>query len=510
MNYTTLKRLFPTVSIVVIYLTVTLPFLFRIPLFEDETFHTQWSLSSKPIVEKLAGPLKVGIAPLFSWLATVLSFITPNQIFAGKLVSVFFGLFTAILLHHILHLHLKVKFSLWMVIVYMLLPIVIVYSTLAMLDTLMVFFALFSVYSLSLFLQGETPNFHTGSQAGVLNCGRIIHHFQIVKNFYLKTKNISYLLLFFVAFTLALLTKQITALLAPALLIAALFNEKGINKKLVQILCALTVSFLVFLLIFLPFKESSISFLADYAFITKDYHLLFINFKKNLWLTFHWMRAYYPDFLLVTALFGLFISFLFPKKGNNLRVFGIIFVVVGFSSLAFSKIYFPRYTLIFSPLLIIFVSHSLHFTFQKNKLAGYCVLAVVFLTTLSSTMSFFKNPKNIMAKEDVFQFYEDWTSGNKLEEIASYLDLQAIQYSSVEVVSIDSTLYSYGLALYITSKNIKVERDIEILQRERDGTNGLYLLLNKNKDFEFLNTKIEERIDFKVSPIHQVSLLKLN
>jgi len=113
----------------------------------------------------------------------------------------------------------------------------------------------------------------------------------------------------------------------------------------------------------------------------------------------------------------------------------------------------------------------------------------------------------MMAKEDIFQFYEDWTSGKLLPNIADYLDEQSSKYGNINVWVDSSNMY-YGLPLYL--KNVS-KVSIKWIPEDKNLYNQLnqidkgktYIISNR---LEINGIPYSQTIDFQLSSRHKIKI----
>lgn len=432
--------------ITIFYVLSRLPILWQIPLFEDETFHTQWNYEILNDFSKFTQPLSSGIAPLFAWVSTILTIFAPNQIVAGKTVSLISGLILTTFLFKFLE-RAKIQNALPLTLIFAVLPINLVYNSLAILDSLMITFIFLAFGNIYLFL-------------------------------FENKRRASYSYPIFIL--LGLITKQITGLIVPAILVSYLVTCKMIDKKLMRVLVLSVISLLIFYLIFLPFKSKSQSILSDFIYVPRNISDSISFIKNNFWLTKFWLESYYPYTLLFSSMAGAVLSVLYFTKNKSFQFISITFAILVMLTVSLSAIYFPRYTLSFAPFVVVTSGIFVTQVAKKSKLLSRVILLAIVIETLFLASKLMINPQdsNVLAKEDRFQFYEDWTSGSQLPQIAAFLAYQAEQNPIIVWTEPASTLYTYGLPIYLKGNNIEIKKwepDLEISRGNRRN----YFIVNR-------------------------------
>lgn len=397
----------------IVFIGIHLLSLTQIPYFEDEALFTGWSkeIAAHPL--RFTLPLQNGIAPLFSWLVALISVFVSNQFFAGRLISVVAGLGLWLVVGYTLKQVFKTQFSLFWLVVLIFFPMTLVYNRLALLEPLLVFF--------------------------ITSCVVIAYQF-------LLKPSRGKICFFSLILGCALLTKQIGLLIIPAVVIASFLVEKRFSQKILVLIGASIVALIVSSLFFLPFRGKSVSFLADYIIVPLS-NGWFAVLKQNMWLTYYWLRAYYPLTLLCAAVVGMV---LILKRREKLSFFVIVFFVLSGGILATDFHYFPRHTLVFAPFILLFAAALVQHLATKKFAIAVLLCGLVSLDLLFKVVPVLTHPEvpGVLAREDTFQFYEDWTSGRLLPDIAAAIADKANQ-GQITGIFVDSSLYYYGLPLFL-------------------------------------------------------------
>ena len=465
---------FPLLSLLiisVIYLLQRVPFLWEIPLFEDETFHTQWTYE---ILNKSSGflkPISSGIAPFFSYTASFFAIFLPDQILAGKTVSLIAGLVLCILLFLFLR-KMKIKYSLVLSVIFVSLPFTIVYDKLAILDTLLSFLVLAT----------------------------------FVSAYYLYEKHTNKrLLLYFFLLILALFTKQISALLIPPLIALFIIGKKD-SKETVYFLIASLVPLLLLLAALLTFKKVAVGTLSDFIFIPRTLSQATVHFKENVFLTVNWFQAYFPILFIIYTLFGILLNLLNFKKNIFLIVFFMFYSV---SLLFFDALLFPRHLLSFTPFLLIFVGFFISTVNKKSSVIALILVLSLAAQTFYFSVKLHRDPQKsgVIAKEDGFQFWEDWTSGRNIKEVAAYIDRLSGKEKLTLWLEPTSTIYRFGLPLRINN-NVEL-KTANIGQNFEKSSEKSLILVNHGFDFKLEKENIKTERYFVNSPRHSVVIIEI-
>lgn len=142
-----LKSLFWLIPLLLIYFVSRLQNLTQIPVFCDEAIYIRWAQLIKNVDALRFIPLSDGKQPLFMWLNSIdLKFIS-DPLISGRLISVFAGAGTLIVLFLFAIVFLNLKIALVAAFLYLTLPFTFFFDRIALADNLLSFFG-----SLSLFL----------------------------------------------------------------------------------------------------------------------------------------------------------------------------------------------------------------------------------------------------------------------------------------------------------------------------------------------------------------------
>ena len=461
------------VAIILIYTTLRVLYFWQIPIFEDEALFTGWSKDMVRSFWFWSEPLKNGISPLFSWVTALAMLIIPNQFAAGRAVSTFSGVILLIVLTKFLKKRLVALYLYLTLLLYCLLPIVLVYTRLALLDMLMVnliFVALLSAWD------------------------------------YLESGKKIFLILFLASILMATLTKPISFITLIAVLVAAVLTKTKM-KRIIHLVALSLFSLFGYGVLIFNYRFTTISILSNFIFHSGSIISLL---KRNIWLTLHWMYSYYPAVFLLLSLFGLFTSL----RGKQWQRFiAVGFLAFFLSILGSDTLYFPRHTLVFAPFMIIFCAVSFEAMHNFNRYAAVTISCVTLISVSVAAYSLVSNPENSssMAKEDKFQFYQDWTSGKIISHIAASIDAQSLKEKKIIVWTDDSSLYYQALPYYLdkNKENIvkKLPSSFPEFSAETKKSIPEFILINKDLPFSLT---YNAKTVFSVSSRHEVVLLRLN
>lgn len=426
-------------TIVAILVVVRFINLDKIPIFGDEALYLFLADEIKKNPSHLFDALPWGVFPMISWTISLADFIKPhfiNPLVFGRTLMVFFDLISAVLIFLIGKRLFARNAGIFSAIIYLSIPLNFLHSRLVLLESITNLFTLIVIF-LSLKILEES------------DFGKKLRIFWIV--------------LVAVFLNLAFFTKPLAVVSFAALILIPViyFLEKKLSIKnipklmIFNFLLALGSGFLLIFLLYLPIRDQFSRYIVDSGSLSG----MIVHFKANIWRTAWWLNNYLTIPILVTT-FLVLIYGLFTK---NWRVTWLLIWVVSAIILSCwtSKNYYPRhlYPLV-APIVL-----SLGFIFNKlskmNLRIQVILLSLLLFNSWISVKQLIFNPYQGMALEDRQQFYDDWTSGDGMDQIA----LKLKQLSSKEQIIVFtenlpmehwvlSTLYSSRETKIIPSDNL--------------------------------------------------------
>jgi hypothetical protein len=357
-------------------------------------------------------PMKGGVEPLFSIITAAITLFTNDSLLAGRLVNVVAS--AAIVLwifkfSKLLNLNKNVRII--TVLLYLASPAIILNERVANLDILSLCFFAWTIYFF-------------------ISC-------------LLNGKKTDYIFLFIISFS-SFFTKPVAFLSIPLLLFIPVYL-KNIRRNNIFKACALLfAAFIAVLFINLHYPE---------VFVTSASHLLLVNLfhtdsldkiKLNTHLVLYWLDAYFP--LSVICFASLFTVFTKTKKSFLfiMWLFSVLFVLI-----ISVRNFFPRHILVsFIPLFFL-TAMAIDGLSKKSKIVAGLFLLTLLFWEMRISFSIIADPENAaIAKEDHFQFFEDYTSGNKVKNVEAYLNQVASKKPNKKIyVYLDTTsIYRYALS----------------------------------------------------------------
>ena len=370
------------------------------PIFVDEAIYARWAQMGTYDPALRLVSLVDGKQPLYIWLVSILTTYLGNPLVAGRLVSIIAGFVTLIGLFLLSHELFRRRWvGIVSVFLYVLYPFALVLNRMAVYESLMGMFTIWSLY-IAILLVRYTNLGASLTLALVLGGG-------------LLTKSSGFINIY----------------LLPTVLLLFKF-KKNFQKLLKYFIFAL-------LAVILSFLYYSVLLLSDkyYMIAEKDaiftYHLselipyhAFDKWGANILQLAHWTFSYltYPVALLIVF---SYIGKRYRKEKLLLIVWFII-PIVGialFGRLLNSRYIFPM-TLSLLPLIAINVG-ELYFFFKNKIYYSLIVITCISFLTFSDYKILTEMSHAPIPQADLQQYVNSYSSGRGLREIINYLGEQA-------------------------------------------------------------------------------------
>jgi hypothetical protein len=436
----------------------------KVPIFGDEANHLMladkiWGQLGMVVSAARGGILPGLLIPLSLFLKLFSGPINPLLI--GRSFSVICDLISSYLIYLIGKRLFRPEVGVFAAIIYLLIPLNIFHSRLVMLEPLMSASFLAALYFLIKFVDSPYEKLRHG-------------------------KTFIYGLAVFVFLFVSFITKPLMAVSLPAFAALPIIYRRTSKSKILLVRKLIVVLILV-LTVFaaaLPLiRLSSNHFYDDY--VLRNSGVLWLNFKTNLWRSFLWIKVYYPGHLLIISVLG----FIFGLKRSKAKIFWILgwaFTIVVLDSLVGGKLFYPRHLFPLAVPVSFLAAFFLAGLWQRKEVVfKAAVLVLVFLMWFTSLNYVFNPEKAWLAPEDRLQFYEDWSSGVGLTQVASDLK-QLSGENKITVYVGDEALLTWALprVFDIGQTNIKVVNNYfggespNLEDKIKRGENT-YLLLNR-------------------------------
>lgn len=416
------------------YLFLRLYNLTSLPIFTDEAIYIRWSQIAGTDANWRFISLTDGKQPMYVWIAMVLLRLLKDPLFAGRLVSVIAGFFSMV---GIFFLTLEIfkdsngkyfsakKLAFLASFIYLIYPFALVYDRLALYDSLVALFIIWSLYFEILLVR------HVRLDLGMI-LGMIIGGGMLTKT------NASFAMI-----------------LLPASLLLFDFKDKNYRKKLGLWAIFAVISIIIALVIYSVLRLSPFFHIIaqkNYTFIYTPKEILldpFSHFFGNLKGMSTWLIGYMtiPFIVLVIS------SFLVGKKHFREKLLLLAWFIVPFGALAlFGRTIYPRFILFMTmPLLVLGAYAFFHLvSFSKNF---WLRTAVVFVFLISFLINDFfivtDFAKASVPQGDREQLITAWASGGGVKETVNFLEKKSKNEKIYVGTEGTFGLMPYALEIYL-------------------------------------------------------------
>lgn len=461
--------IFLWLGLIIAYLATRLTNLGIIPIFTDEAIYLRWSqiMASDAALRFL--PLTDGKPPLFMWLTSVVMRLLSNfdPFLSGRLVSVFAGLggllgvyFASFMLFR------NKKISYLSCIFYLLSPFTLFYDRFALADSLLATISTFA-FGLSVLL--------------------------------VKTLRLDVAMILGVTVGLGLLTKppaQFLLFLFPVLLLLFKFEARNWKQNLLKLsgLFVLVVTFaqsifsvLRLFPLFSMIKQKELEFIVPVSYLLRH---PFEFFPGNIQSLLKWEFLYLTPFVALAVVLGLFVGL--RKHPRQTFILSAYFSVSLAAMAAFNKIIYPRYLLLFTPLLLILAGSFLGRIKKMSTLILVTVICLAFPVYTDAKLLF--DPVSApLLQADRDQYLDGWSAGFGVKEVRAYL----ATLPGHNVIATEGTfgLMPYALELYQKDyPNLEIKAYWPLPPTPPPNTN--YLLMYQNQK-EPVGWKLQEVLRFR-------------
>lgn len=466
------------------YFLLRLYQIMSLPIFTDEAIYTRWSQIARLDASWRFISLVDGKQPLFIWLDMILIRVIHDPLLSGRLISVFAGFATMV---GLFFLGREIFKNRWIGILsaflYLIFPFALVYDRMALYDSLVGTFAVWSFY-FEILLIGRL-RLDTSLILGMVLGGGIL------------TKTSGFFSIY----------------LMPFMLLIFDWKSKKRSERFLKFIILALVS------IILAYGYYSVLRLSPFFSIIGDKNANFV-YPIKVWLmhpftffignikgVFDWLTIYltWPIFVLIIASF--FISLKFLKEKLILLVWFLIpFVAIAL----FGRILYPRFILFMTLFLLPLAAFSIYeiFTRVKNKYVSFVVVLAFLLISLRSDYFIIFNFANApIPKSDLEQYINGWPAGGGTNQIIDYLNSQS-KKGKIYVASLGTfgSLPTFTTEIYLgENKNVEkkgyypVPSEIPKELAEKSKKMPVYLFFSNQKEFELQikNWPLKQILEYK-------------
>lgn len=414
-------------SLLVIFFFLTrLISITEMPIFTDEAIYLRWSQIAKNDANWRFISLTDGKQPLFVWLTMVTMKFISDPILAGRLVSTIAGFFTMMglgLLGFELFQNRRVGFL--SALLYLILPFALVYDRMALMDTLVGMFSVWSLYIAILLV--KHLRLDIALILGAVLGGGVL------------TKTSGFFNIYLLPFTLLIFKWKNKKFMVN------LFKLLGFG-----LLAVVVSQFFYGILRLSPWSHMIAQKDTTFIYPFRDWiNHPFEFFWGNLLGLFDWLKNYLTWPIL--GLTGGAMLVFFKKPKEKLLLF--TWFLLPFVALAlFGKVLYPRFIFFMSLPLLVLAAVFLEqiATWAKIKLLFVIILlAVAAYPLFFDWQVLFNLYRSPIPKSDRGQYLNDWPAGGGVKESVDFFQSQA-QKGKIAIFT-DGTfgLMPYSLELYL-------------------------------------------------------------
>lgn len=427
--------LFCILGLIVLYFLTRLTNILTLPIFTDEAIYIRWAQIATVDPDQRFISLTDGKQPSFIWLAAVFMRVINDPLLAGRLVSVFAGFGSMIGLYFLAsEIFSNRKVGFLASLIYAIFPFALVYDRLALYDSLVAFFIIWSLYFEVLLVRRMRLDL-------AMILGFVIGGGMLTKtsaNFALYLLPASVLLLKFDRKTWKIYLKRMIVYgVVSAFIAYAIYSILRLSPY------------------FYIIGQKNITFIYSFSeWIRSPFAFLYGNFKGlSIWLV---------SYLTIPFLLLSFSAFVVNKKYIREKLLLFIWFIVPFMALSFfGKVIYPRFIFFMTMPLLVLGAYSLDQIVSRIKsktLKLLLVLAFIMSFVVNDYLILTNFEKSFIPQSDKDQLYSSWPSGVGVDQTVAYL--KEVSKSEKIYVGTEGTfgLMPYSLEIYLKDNpNVEIE-----------------------------------------------------
>lgn len=385
-------------GIIILFFLTRLYNILALPIFTDEAIYIRWAQIAGTDAAQRFISLTDGKQPLFIWIAAIFIKVINDPLLAGRLVSVFSGLFTTIGIYFLAQeLFKDKKVALVASFLYVIYPFALVYDKLAVYDSFLAVFAVWSLYLEVLLVRYRRLDLAFVT-AMIIGAG-------------LLTKSSALFFLYLIPFSLLLFD----------------FKAKEVNKKLLKWV-GLSLVVVVF-----SYAYYSVLRLSQFFYIINEKNYTFI-YPINDWIrqpfaflpgNIRGLTGWAIDYLTIPIVLLVILAFFINRKFIREKLLLFAWFILPFIALAlFGKVIYPRFIFFMTLPLLILASYTLVTVIKKIKsrnLKIFVFLAFIFLMLGKDYYLLQDFSKAPIPSSDRAQLIESWPAGGGVKETVDFL-----------------------------------------------------------------------------------------
>lgn len=337
-----------------LYLLFRLLSLGSLPIFNDEAIYLNWGWKELYQSAGLFYSLYDGKQPFLMWVFGASQGIFGDQLFAGRIVSVLFGLCTLGGIYILSKQYYSKKVAVVASLFYISIPIFSFYDRMALMESAVAACGVWALY-LSLRLLGTEKERYAYLLGIVLAVG-----------FFIKSNALLFLVM------------------VSVVLIYSLLHSKKGNKLLKYFVIISGVIFLILLPLFLqPLYWQTLPMNSRYALTFSElFHFPLINLVKNVVGNVEVLSVFFSLPVFILSIAGVWMS---CKEGGFKRVLVLFFLGIFILQSILTRSTSQRYIVSYLPLLCLFSSYAVFQLFEKRRPVFVAVIAGCLLYSFALT-----------------------------------------------------------------------------------------------------------------------------
>jgi 4-amino-4-deoxy-L-arabinose transferase-like glycosyltransferase len=424
-----------TLGIIALFFLTRLYNILGLPIFTDEAIYVRWAqIASNDAAWRFIS-LTDGKQPMFVWIGMLLMKVINDPLLAGRVVSVIAGFFSMVGIFFLTsELFKNKKIGLLAAFIYVLYPFALVYDRMALYDSLVSMFIIWSLY---------------------------------LEVLLIRYMRLDLALILGMVVGLGMLTKtnaNFALILLPSLLLLFQFKTKTWKKNLGKLLLFSLVAAVIANSMYLILRLSPyfhIIEVKNFVFIYPISEWLqhpFTYLFSNLSALLDWLVRYMtlPFLAIVVA------SFLVGKKYFKERLLLLVWFIVPFFALAFfGRLIYPRHFLFMTMPLLVLGAYGLYYVITYVKKVWLQVIVAIVFLAMFVINDFFiitNFVKAAIPRSDMGQFIAGWPAGQGVKETIIFLE----EKSKTQKIYVGTQgtfgLMPYSLEMYLNKNpNITVK-----------------------------------------------------
>lgn len=387
------------IIISIIYLSLHVINLTLLPIFNDESIYLDWGWSHTHMPGQLYDALIDAKQPLMIWLLGLFQNFFGDPLFAGRFVSVLFGLIIMLGVFTLSKKIANTQVGVIAALVYSIIPIFVFYNRQALFEAAVASIGIWSCIALINIVR--SPSTKNSIRLGII----------LGIGFFIKSSSLLFIASVIAILTFFILVQKRNVLLKPFFLALTAF------------ICT------DFLLFINPVFWETFSSNSRYAFTVSElFSFPFNAWMRNLSGFFEISFVFMTPLVFIASIVGMYLFF--KQKLKNSSIFLLFFLIALALEIISGKTQSQRYLVSFLPFLIIPASYVFYIlwrgaAWEKSIVIISCIVPLVVSLFLIAT------PESYIIQSEKLSKYADvghirgQTSGHGINEAVMYMNEQS-------------------------------------------------------------------------------------